>query len=84
MSYLFSNVFQFWKMSPEEKEQLKILGNSIRNRRVDLNLSQFELSIRADIPKNQIGRIERAEINTTYLTLIKISKALEIQLKDLL
>ena len=37
----------------------------------------------ANIPINQIGRIERAEISTTLVTIYKIAKALEINPKDL-
>jgi transcriptional regulator with XRE-family HTH domain len=36
------------------------------------------------ITKSQIARIERAEINTTVRTLIKIANALEIEPKELL
>ncbi|MCA1967472.1 MAG: helix-turn-helix domain-containing protein [Flavobacterium sp.] len=36
------------------------------------------------MPRNQIGRIERGEINTTIITLHKICKALQINIKELL
>jgi transcriptional regulator with XRE-family HTH domain len=48
------------------------------------NLSQQDLANDCGIPKVQIGRIERAEINTTIRTLVKIANALEIEPKDLL
>lgn len=62
---------------------LKLVGNKIRQKRIELKLSQETLSYDANIPKNQIGRIERGEINTTILSLHKICKALEINIKDL-
>lgn len=62
---------------------LKLVGNKIRQKRTELKLSQETLSYDANIPKNQIGRIERGEINTTILSLHKICKALEINIKDL-
>lgn len=46
-------------------------------------MSQHDLSIEADIPKNQVGRIERAEINTTVITLEKLAKALEVDVYQL-
>ncbi|NVN17489.1 helix-turn-helix domain-containing protein [Muricauda sp. HICW] len=46
-------------------------------------MSQHDLSIEADIPKNQIGRIERAEINTTVITLHKIASALNVDVASL-
>jgi len=66
-----------------EKEYLQKLGTKIRKLREERNLSQFDLAADCNLPKTQIGRIERAEINTTVKTLIKISTALNISLKDL-
>ncbi|MCM4172464.1 XRE family transcriptional regulator [Arenibacter sp. TNZ] len=68
----------------EEKKILLKLGNKIRALREEKLLSQFQLAMEADIPKNQVGRIERAEINTTILTLSNIAKALNVDVKDFL
>lgn len=67
----------------EEIEIIKVLGKKIRLRRKELHLSQETLSYDANIPRNQIGRIERGEISTTITTLYKICKALKIDIKDL-
>jgi len=66
-----------------EKEYLQKLGTRIRKLREEKKLSQFDLASDCNLPKTQIGRIERAEINTTVKTLLKISKALNISLKEL-
>ncbi len=71
-------------MEISEHQELKKLGIRIRETRESKKLSQFDLATSCLIPKSQIGRIERAEINTTYLTLLKISKALDVSIKDLL
>ena len=63
---------------------LKATGNNIRQLRKSLNLSQESLSFDADIPRNQIGRIERGEINTSVITLMKIATALKVNTHDLL
>jgi transcriptional regulator with XRE-family HTH domain len=68
----------------EEIEVIKSIGERIRQKRIELNLSQETLSYDANIPRNQIGRIERGEINTTIITLHKICKALQINIKELL
>lgn len=47
-------------------------------------LSQQDLADDCGIPRNQIGRIERAKINTGIKTLIRIANALDIELADLL
>lgn len=68
----------------EEIAFIKEVGKKIRTKREELNLSQEILSYDADIPRNQIGRIERGEINTSIITLFKISKALKINIVELL
>ncbi len=70
-------------LSNEEKETIKIIGEKIRQKRLELNLSQEILSFDANIPRNQIGRIERGEINTSIATLHKIAKALSLNIKEL-
>ena len=59
------------------------VGKKIQAKRKRLKLSQETLSFDADMPRNQIGRIERGEINTSLITLFKISKALNIDIIDL-
>lgn len=67
----------------DEIALVKSVGEKIRMRRLEMNLSQETLSYDANIPRNQVGRIERGEISTSITTLHKICKALNIQIKDL-
>ena len=67
----------------DEIELIKSVGDKIRMKRLELNLSQETLSYDANIPRNQVGRIERGEINTSITTLLKICKALKIEIRDL-
>lgn len=60
------------------------LGIHLRQLREKKNMSQQDLANDCSIPKSQIARIERAKVNTTVRTLIKIANALEIEPKDLL
>ncbi|MBR0571924.1 helix-turn-helix transcriptional regulator [Microvirga sp. STS03] len=59
------------------------MGENIRLLRLSKGLSQEEIAYAADIPINQIGRIERGEINATVSTLYVISKALDVPLTSL-
>ncbi|EKF56863.1 XRE family transcriptional regulator [Galbibacter marinus] len=70
--------------SKEEIQVLRKVGENIKKLRTDKGLSQFELANEAEVPKNQVGRIERAEINTTILTLHKIAAALKVDITLLL
>jgi transcriptional regulator with XRE-family HTH domain len=56
---------------------LKKLGKRIRRLRLIKGISQQELSFRTEISRNQIGRIERGEINTGISTLLEISVGLD-------
>lgn len=59
------------------------LGIHIRQLRERKNLSQDDLANDCNISKRQIGRIERAEINTSVKTLVKIANALDVEPKEL-
>ncbi len=71
-------------MNISEEAFLINLGIHIRQLRESKNLSQENLANDCDIPKVQIGRIERAEVNTTVRTLVKIANALNIEPRELL
>ncbi|MFN5641026.1 MAG: helix-turn-helix domain-containing protein [Sphingobacteriales bacterium] len=60
------------------------LGNNIRRIRKIKGLSMEGLANEIEMEYRQLGRIERGEINTTILSLLKISVALKVTVKDLL
>lgn len=64
-------------------DKLKAFGNHLRQLRMGQKLSQQQLEFMADISKNQVGNIERGEVNITLITATAIAKALNIPLKDL-
>ncbi|PBJ13083.1 helix-turn-helix domain-containing protein [Flavobacterium sp. ACN6] len=71
-------------MDISEETFIVNLGIHVRQIREKKGLSQQDLADDCGITQNQIGRIERAEINTTIKTLIKIANALDIEPKELL
>ncbi|GAQ48281.1 helix-turn-helix transcriptional regulator [Flavobacterium psychrophilum] len=54
------------------------LGTQIRKIREQKNLSQQNLADLCNVPKSTIARVERAEVNVTIKTLLKIANAIEI------
>jgi transcriptional regulator with XRE-family HTH domain len=66
------------------KKLLQRFGYHLRELRQEARLTQEELANDADIPINQVGRIERGEINPTLSTLYALSVALKRSLPDLL
>ena len=55
---------------------LDILGQRIRARRSDLGLSQEGLAHAAGLDRSYVGRIERGEHNLTFVSLVRLARAL--------
>ncbi len=68
----------------KDREQLKQLGNRLKNKREQLQLTQEEFAAKCGLTKNYIGMLERGERNPSYLTLLQIAQNLKVALKDLL
>ena len=60
------------------------LVQEIEKRRISLNLKPAQLSVKAGLPKNAIGRIERGESKLTHPLRAKvIAKALGCKVNDI-
>lgn len=70
-------------MPMDNKEILVRFGKNVRIIRKGRNLSQEELSFKADLHRTYIGMIERAEKNITLINIEKIAKALNVDIKEL-
>lgn len=67
-----------------KREILIKFGQKVRERRIELGLSQEELGSRAGVHRTYIGMIERAEKNITLENIEKISKALKLNIDNLM
>ncbi|HRD58086.1 MAG TPA: helix-turn-helix transcriptional regulator [Ferruginibacter sp.] len=68
----------------KDKDFLKQLGGRIRTIRKSKKMSQVDVGIAMDNFGEQIGRIERGELNVTICTLKKIADTLDTSLSHLL
>jgi transcriptional regulator with XRE-family HTH domain len=68
---------------PKRSKVSKILGDTIRAKRIKAGLSQEKLAEKADLARNYIGNIERAEYKVTVEALARIAKALRVRVRDL-
>lgn len=68
----------------KDKKILIKFGDNVRKIRKEKNLSQEQLSFKADLHRTYIGMIERAEKNVTLINIEKIAKALEVEITELL
>jgi len=55
---------------------LDILGKRIRAKRRELGMSQEGLAHEAGLDRSYVGRIERGEHNLTFVSLVKIARAM--------
>jgi transcriptional regulator with XRE-family HTH domain len=67
----------------KDEKLLKALGQRIRDIRKKRNLTQVELGVKCDNYAEQIGRIERGQLNVSISTLNVIAKALDVTLSEL-
>jgi transcriptional regulator with XRE-family HTH domain len=67
-----------------DKKYLLKFGKNLRKLRDERGLTQEVLNNDAELGKNQVGNIERGEVNVTISTIKAIAKVLKIEPKDLL
>ncbi|RDB05624.1 helix-turn-helix domain-containing protein [Runella aurantiaca] len=66
-----------------DNSSLKRFGSNLPRLRESKGLSQEELYFRANLSKNQVGNIERGEVNTTISIAYALAQALEIEVSEL-
>lgn len=60
------------------------LGQAIRDARKDRGVSQEGLAYATGIERAHMGRIERGEANMSFLNLMKIARALNMELSQII
>jgi transcriptional regulator with XRE-family HTH domain len=69
---------------PSSRQQLKILGATIRKHRTQAHLSQEQLAEKADLHPVYVGKIERGEQWISLHALLRVALALKVKPGDLL
>jgi putative transcriptional regulator len=72
------------KEEHKDKAYLLALGKKIRELRLQKKFSQTEMAYRCGFDKSNYNTIEAGKRNVTIISLLKISKAIEVPLIDLL
>ena len=67
-----------------EQEYLIKIGEKIKTLREKRGMEQQDLAAVCNFEKSNMSRIEAGGTNMTFRTLLKISKALKVKIKDLL
>ena len=73
-----------WIFAMQSNEFLVLLGQRIVKLRNEKQIKQFDLAIACNMDDSSLRKIEKGKINITINTLLKISNALEIDVKTLI
>jgi transcriptional regulator with XRE-family HTH domain len=60
------------------------LGDAVRVLREQHGISQAELADRTRLRRHHLGAIERGEVDPTFLTLVRIARAVPVPLAELM
>lgn len=74
----------YYVINIKDEKYLRDFGKNFRKLRLSKDMSQEALGNEAGIGKNQVGLIERGEINVTICTIKKVAKNLGYEPKDFL
>lgn len=71
-----------------ERREMKDLaikfGERIRQKRIQIGISQDKLALLSEIDRSYVGRIERGEVNVTLEKAYQLAEVLNCDIRDLL
>jgi len=70
-------------ISTLESVILTELGQRIKQLRLSKGIKQTNLAVSCNMEKSSVSKIESGQVNISYLTLVRLSKCLEVNAKDL-
>jgi len=68
----------------DTSQSLIILGQKIRNRREQLELSQEKLAEKCEFDRTYVSLLERGKRNISFINLLRIADGLEISVSELI
>ncbi|HSK90152.1 MAG TPA: helix-turn-helix transcriptional regulator [Euzebyales bacterium] len=69
---------------PSNHPMLREFGQRVRNRRLELELSQEELAERAELHRTYISSLEQGRRNVAIRNVVRLAEALEIDPAELM
>lgn len=69
---------------PRNEDSLITLGDRIKSRREDLQLSQESLADKCGFDRTYISMLERGRRNPAFLNLLKLAEGLDLSLSTLI
>jgi len=82
--YIFSaDIFYHFTYVEESKDILLTLGDNIKALRKLKGLTQVDMETRTGIDAGDLSRIESGQVNLTFVKLVKLAAALDVELNEL-
>jgi ribosome-binding protein aMBF1 (putative translation factor) len=82
------HIVMMWQMPNLSRNRqdpvLVALGAAIKRTRLEKEISQERLALLAEVDRSYVGRVERGDNNVAILTLMRIAKALDISIAELM
>jgi transcriptional regulator with XRE-family HTH domain len=66
------------------KSPQKLLGEAVRTRRLEMDVSQEKLAEMVEVHRNYVGKVERGEQNLTIETLVRFADTFKCKPSELL
>ncbi len=63
---------------------LVALGVALRRIRLEKSISQEKLALLAEVDRSYVGRVERGDNNVAVLTLIRLARAMDISMAEIM
>lgn len=77
-------VLSYARYMPAKEPELLLLGKAIRKFREKSGYSQDKFAFEVGLGRSYYGSLERGEINPSIMTLIKVTRALNIELTQII
>jgi transcriptional regulator with XRE-family HTH domain len=70
-------------MEEQFKIEIEKFGKKVRHFRKERNLTQVDLELLCKINNGDLSRIENGQTNIEFFTIVKIARALQVELAEL-
>jgi putative transcriptional regulator len=84
LDYLGKELLKKGQRFMDESTLLNDLGARIKMIRLTKNMTQNQLAINCNFEKSSMSKIESGQVNLSYITLYRISRGLDVPIRQLL
>lgn len=76
----FSVSFPNYYMEKRYKKDVLAFGRRLKALRAEAGLTQLDLELQSGISRTEISKIENGQINISFMTIVKLADALDLEI----